>query len=306
MRRDYAGAPLRRADLAATWLEQLERWIDEAVQAELPEPNAMVLATADVDGIPSVRTVLLKGLDEHGLTFFTNLRSRKGQELAANARAAVVFPWIALHRQVIVDGAVEALDAVGLRRVLRARARAGRRWRAAASDQSQPVESRDDLEAAYQAVEDAPPGRGAAPRALGRPAPAPGRGRVLAGTPGPPARPAPLPPHGGRVDRGAAGPLRRPSGRRPPARGPSSPLRMASSSRSPLPGGVVASCVLPPGGAVLSFSVSRSSVIRGGLPPAQPPNRPSAALRRALFQLPKASNTSGSGGSSGSMAVSCW
>jgi len=153
MRQDYAGAPLRRADLALTWLEQLERWIDEAVRAELPEPNAMVLATADVDAIPSVRTVLLKGLDDHGLTFFTNLRSRKGQELSANARAAVVFPWIALHRQVIVDGPVEVLDASASDEYFASRPR-GAQVAAAASDQSHPVESRSELEAAFQAVED--------------------------------------------------------------------------------------------------------------------------------------------------------
>jgi len=153
MRPEYAGAARRRGHLALTMLEQLERWIDEAVQAQLPEPNAMVLATADVDAIPSVRTVLLKGLDGHGLTFFTNLRSRKGQELAANARAAVVFPWIALHRQVIVDGPVEVLDASASDEYFASRPH-GAQVAAAASEQSQPVESRTDLEAAYQAVED--------------------------------------------------------------------------------------------------------------------------------------------------------
>ncbi len=209
MRQDYAGAPLRRTDLAATWLEQLERWIDEAVQAELPEPNAMVLATADVDAIPSARTVLLKGLDDHGLTFFTNLRSRKGQELAANARAAVVFPWIALHRQVIVDGAVEVAGRRRRPTSTSPRARTGRRWRRRPASSRSRWSRAPELEAAFQAVEDRHPERGPAARALGRPAPAPGRGGVLAGAPGPPARPASLPPHGGRVGRGAAGPLRR-------------------------------------------------------------------------------------------------
>jgi len=152
MRREYAGASLRRADVATTWLEQLERWIDEAVRAELPEPNAMVLATADLDGIPSARTVLLKGLDDHGLTFFTNLRSRKGQELAANARAAVVFPWIELHRQVVVDGAVEPLAAAASDEYFGSRPR-GAQLGAVASDQSHPVESRADLEEAYREAE---------------------------------------------------------------------------------------------------------------------------------------------------------
>ena len=166
MRREYAGASLRRADLATTWLEQLERWIDEAVRAELPEPNAMVLATADVDGIPSARTVLLKGLDDHGLTFFTNLRSRKGQELAANARAAVVFPWIELHRQVVVDGAVEPLAAAASDEYFASRPR-GAQLGAAASDQSHPVASRADLEEAYREAEARHPGPGAPARRTG-------------------------------------------------------------------------------------------------------------------------------------------
>ena len=195
MRQDYAGAPLRRTDLAATWLEQLERWIDEAVQAELPEPNAMVLATADVDAIPSVRTVLLKGLDDHGLTFFTNLRSRKGQELAANARAAVVFPWIALHRQVIVDGPVEALDAAASDEYFASRphgAQVGRGGQPPVPAGGVARRAGGGLRGRRGAL----PGRGAAARALGRPAAAPGHGRVLAGPPGPPARPPALPAHG--------------------------------------------------------------------------------------------------------------
>jgi pyridoxamine 5'-phosphate oxidase len=152
MRRDYASAPLRSTDLADSWLEQMERWLAEAAEAQLPEPNAMVLATADVDGVPSARTVLLKGLDEHGLTFFTNLGSRKGRELHANARAAVVFPWIALHRQVIVDGAVEALSARESDEYFASRPR-GAQVSAVASHQSQAVEARGTLEEAYREVD---------------------------------------------------------------------------------------------------------------------------------------------------------
>ncbi len=158
MRRDYSDAPLRRTDLAGTWLEQLERWIDEAVRAELPEPNAMVLATADVDGVPSARTVLLKGLNEHGLAFFTNLRSRKGRELDANPRAAAVFPWIDLHRQVIVDGAVEPLAATEADAYFSARPR-GAQLGALASEQSRLVESRTELEALYREAEGRHPDR---------------------------------------------------------------------------------------------------------------------------------------------------
>jgi len=147
MRRDYDGPSLRRSDLAASWLEQLERWLDEAV-AGITEPNAMVLSTADADGIPSVRTVLLKGLDERGLTFYTNLRSRKGLELGANPRAAVVFPWIAMQRQVIVDGAVEPVPEEEADEYFASRPR-GAQLSAVASTQSRTVDSREDLERAY-------------------------------------------------------------------------------------------------------------------------------------------------------------
>lgn len=148
MRRDYDGPSLRRADLALSWLEQLERWLEDAVAA-VTEPNAMVLSTADADGVPSVRTVLLKGLDDHGLTFYTNLRSRKGLELAANPRAAVVFPWIALHRQVVVDGAVEPVPDEQSDAYFASRPR-GAQLSAVASAQSRTVDSRKDLERAYE------------------------------------------------------------------------------------------------------------------------------------------------------------
>jgi pyridoxamine 5'-phosphate oxidase len=145
MRESYDAGALTEQELAPNWWEQLERWIDEAVEAGVEEPNAMVLATADSDATPSARTVLLKGLDETGLTFYTNLRSRKGQELEANPRAAVTIPWLTLHRQVIVDGSVVALapeesDAYFASRPY------GSRVSAAASPQSQPVESREVLE----------------------------------------------------------------------------------------------------------------------------------------------------------------
>jgi len=108
-----------------------------------------VLATADADAVPSARTVLLKGLDESGLTFFTNLRSRKGQEIKASPRAALVFPWIALQRQVVVDGAVERLGAEEADEYFASRPH-GSRISAVASPQSQPVESREQLERRYE------------------------------------------------------------------------------------------------------------------------------------------------------------
>jgi pyridoxamine 5'-phosphate oxidase len=145
MREAYAAGSLGEQDLAPSWWEQLERWMEEAVQAGVEEPNAMVLATADVDAVPSARTVLLKGLDERGLTFYTNLRSRKGQELDANPRGAVVIPWLALHRQVIVDGRVTRLPDAESDEYFASRPY-GSRVSAAASPQSQPLESRELLE----------------------------------------------------------------------------------------------------------------------------------------------------------------
>ncbi len=148
MRRDYGSEPLRETDLAVSWLEQFEQWFDDAVATGIAEPNAMVLSTADTDAVPSARTVLLKGVDDRGLAFFTNLRSRKGQELAANPRATALFPWITLKRQVIVEGAVEPLAAADADAYFASRPH-GSRISAMVSPQSQPVESREVLEQAY-------------------------------------------------------------------------------------------------------------------------------------------------------------
>ncbi|WP_213454174.1 pyridoxamine 5'-phosphate oxidase [Rhizomonospora bruguierae] len=110
MRRDYGADGiddgLYEEDLAADWTTQFGRWLADAVAAGLPEPNAMIFATAAPDARPSARTVLLKGYDERGLVLYTNHESRKGREALANPYASAVFPWIALHRQVIVCGPV--------------------------------------------------------------------------------------------------------------------------------------------------------------------------------------------------------
>ncbi|MEO7415041.1 MAG: pyridoxamine 5'-phosphate oxidase [Opitutaceae bacterium] len=106
LRKDYSLAGLTEKDLARDPFRQFEKWFQEAEAAKLPEPNAMTLATATRDGRPSVRTVLLKGLDGRGFVFYSNYESRKGRELEANPRASLLFPWFALERQVIVEGAV--------------------------------------------------------------------------------------------------------------------------------------------------------------------------------------------------------
>ena len=111
MRRDYSerGA-LLEADLAADWPTQFEGWFAEASAFGLPEPNAMIVATADADGRPSARTVLLKGYDRTGFVFFTNDASRKGAELEANASVALLFPWHDLQRQVRVEGSASRVS----------------------------------------------------------------------------------------------------------------------------------------------------------------------------------------------------
>lgn len=107
MRTDYTSHPLDVADLAATWHEQLTSWLDDARVAAAPEPNAMVLATADGNGVPSSRTVLCKGLDAGGIVFYTNYTSTKSHDLRHSRTAAATFPWYSLHRQVQVAGRVE-------------------------------------------------------------------------------------------------------------------------------------------------------------------------------------------------------
>jgi pyridoxamine 5'-phosphate oxidase len=145
MRLSYEGTGLHEADLKVGWLETLRRWLDDAVEAQVPEPNAMVLATADADARPGGRTVLLKRLDERGLVFFTNLDSRKGHDLEENPRAALVFLWIGLRRQVVVEGAVEPLAAGDSDAYFASRPR-GAQLGAAASPQSQPIASREELD----------------------------------------------------------------------------------------------------------------------------------------------------------------
>ena len=109
MRVIYTGRALDEADLAGTWYEQFAGWLDDAVAAGVPEPNAMVLATTDANGLPSSRTVLAKGFDSRGVVFYTNSSSAKMRDLEATGFAAVTFPWIAVHRQVHLRGPIEIL-----------------------------------------------------------------------------------------------------------------------------------------------------------------------------------------------------
>jgi pyridoxamine 5'-phosphate oxidase len=162
MRLDYAAEELSAATLAADWPTQFGRWLAEAVAAELTEPNAMVLATADAAGRPSARSVLLKGYDERGFVFFTNYGSRKGTELAANPCATVVFPWYPLHRQVIAYGAVARTSRAETEEYFATRPR-GAQLGAWASAQSQPLADRADLAAEWAAMDERFPGDVPAP-----------------------------------------------------------------------------------------------------------------------------------------------
>ncbi|MFZ4633317.1 MAG: pyridoxamine 5'-phosphate oxidase [Saprospiraceae bacterium] len=110
LRRAYALAAFSEQDAAADPFEQFGRWFDEALNAQLHEPNAMTLATADATGRPSARTVLLKGFDARGFVFYTNYNSRKGQDLSANPYASLLFWWGELERQVRIEGPVEKVS----------------------------------------------------------------------------------------------------------------------------------------------------------------------------------------------------
>jgi pyridoxamine 5'-phosphate oxidase len=111
LRKSYEIGSLDEADAGNAPLELFHRWLDHAVTAKVPEPNAMTLATVDTGGRPSTRVVLIKYADERGLVFFTNYDSRKGHELAANPHAALQFHWVELERVVRVEGIVEKTSA---------------------------------------------------------------------------------------------------------------------------------------------------------------------------------------------------
>ena len=152
MRSEYARTGMDEAAAGDDPLALFGRWLDEAVAAQLHEPNAMALATATPDGRPSVRIVLLKGLDDAGLTFFTNYDSRKGLELGVNPRAAAVLLWHPLQRQVRVEGPVTRLDEADSDAYFASRPR-GSQIGAVASPQSRRIAGREVLEERVAEVE---------------------------------------------------------------------------------------------------------------------------------------------------------
>jgi pyridoxamine 5'-phosphate oxidase len=152
MRRQYRTAGLTEAEAAADPYEQFARWFADAVRATgaglLAEPNAMVVSTADAAGVPSSRTVLLKGYDPRGFVFYSNYRSRKGRELSANPHASLLFPWHPIARQVIVCGSTVRVSAQETEAYFHSRPH-GSQLGARASRQSTVVTSRAALEEEY-------------------------------------------------------------------------------------------------------------------------------------------------------------
>jgi pyridoxamine 5'-phosphate oxidase len=148
LRQEYARAGLDETDLAPDPITMFDRWMTDAVAAELYDANAMVVATVGPDLQPSARMVLLKGLSDAGFVFFTNTGSRKGAELADNPRCALLFPWQVLERQVRVDGVATPLPRSDVEAYFWGRPH-GSQLGAWASHQSQVVSGRAELDAAY-------------------------------------------------------------------------------------------------------------------------------------------------------------
>ncbi len=153
LRSEYRRARLRRESLHADPIEQFLLWLGEATSAGVIEPTAMTLATAWGDGRPLVRTVLLKGIDARGFVFFTNLGSRKARQIGENPHVSLLFPWLALERQVIVTGKAEKVSEPEALAYFAGRPRESQiaAW---ASEQSAPISSRQVLETAWEKMKE--------------------------------------------------------------------------------------------------------------------------------------------------------
>ncbi len=149
---DYGQTPLTESDINRDPIAQFTRWLAEAEESGVYEPNAMVLSTIDVDRLPSSRTVLLRTVDADGFEFFTSYTSAKGRALLAHPHVSIVFPWYLIHRQVIVRGRAEPTSPEISDAYFASRPR-GSQIAAVASDQSQPIASRDLLEARVHELE---------------------------------------------------------------------------------------------------------------------------------------------------------
>jgi pyridoxamine 5'-phosphate oxidase len=152
MRRDYARAGLSEADLDDNPIQQFARWFAEAQAAQVPEANAMIVATATPDGTPAARVLLLKGFDERGFVFYSNYESAKGRDLALNPRAALTFFWPQLERQVRISGPVTRVSREESRAYFDSRP-LGSRIAASLSRQSEVVPDRAYLEREFARLE---------------------------------------------------------------------------------------------------------------------------------------------------------
>ncbi|HZV34093.1 MAG TPA: pyridoxamine 5'-phosphate oxidase [Verrucomicrobiae bacterium] len=157
LRREYTRAGLRRADLDADPITQFSKWLEQAVDAGLTDPNAMTLSTVDATGQPSARIVLLKAVDARGFTFFTNYGSRKGRELAGNPKVALVFFWPELERQVCITGTVGKVSREMSEKYFDSRPK-GSRLAAWVSSQSEIIADRAVLEKKLEEVSAKHPG----------------------------------------------------------------------------------------------------------------------------------------------------
>jgi pyridoxamine 5'-phosphate oxidase len=158
LRKEYIRGGLKEDHAHPNPIDQFRKWFEEALAANLHEPNAMTLATASSDGRPSARVVLLKGFDERGFVFYTNYEGRKARDLEENPYCALIFYWGELERQVRVEGSVSRVSGEESDEYYRSRPR-GSQLSAWASEQSRPVAGRDALEARLRRVEDEYEGR---------------------------------------------------------------------------------------------------------------------------------------------------
>ncbi|WP_322068632.1 pyridoxamine 5'-phosphate oxidase [Paraburkholderia bannensis] len=160
LRKNYSLGSLDATDVDADPIRQFQTWFAQALDAQLPEPNAMTVATVDAEGRPAARILLIKGVDERGFVFFTNYESRKGRELSANPHAALLFHWVELERQVRIEGRVEKTSDAESDAYFQSRP-LGSRIGAWASEQSAVIDSRAQLEAREREISaqygDAPP-----------------------------------------------------------------------------------------------------------------------------------------------------
>lgn len=153
LRQEYRLKSLDIGDLDQNPFVQFKHWFQEAQHARVPEVNAMALATVSPEGRPSCRMVLLKKMSDQGFVFFTNTRSRKGRDLAANPFACATFYWQPLERQIIIDGSIDPLPRQEVEVYFASRPR-GSQLGSWASHQDQPLKSRDELEKAYRHYEE--------------------------------------------------------------------------------------------------------------------------------------------------------